>query len=187
MNGLEPPPPFAAWRLHDAHHGFEITYFESAPGGVLLRGTSVGVEDGVPWEFRYEIVVDAGWHVRRAEVGAHGTRRVLERTGSGWHVDGAPRPDLDGVADVDLEGSMVTNTLPLHRLPLPIGVTTRAPAAYVRAATLEVERLEQTYRRIDAPGIAVDYSSPRFGYREVLRFSADGLIDEYPRIGTRIA
>jgi hypothetical protein len=42
----------------------------------------------------------------------------------------------------------MTNTLPVHRLDLPAGAQVAAPAAYVRALDLTVERLEQTYSRI---------------------------------------
>jgi hypothetical protein len=38
----------------------------------------------------------------------------------------------------------MTNALPVHRIALPAGAPADAPAAYVRAAGLAVERLEQT-------------------------------------------
>jgi uncharacterized protein len=187
VNGLGPLPSFAAWRLHGAHDGFEVARFTAGPNGTVLGGTSIGVEDGVPWDVRYRIDVDAGWRVRSAEIHTPDRGIVVQRTDHGWLVDGAARPDLDDAGDLDLEGSLVTNTLPLHRLTLYTGVLTPAPAAYVRASNLQVELLEQTYRRLDRPGIHLEYSSPRFGYREVLRFAPDGLIEEYPGIGTRTA
>lgn len=45
---------------------------------------------------------------------------VLISDGQGrWTVDGEPAPQLDGLIDVDPEASACTNTLPVHRLPLP--------------------------------------------------------------------
>src|SRR3712207_6804003 len=104
MDGLDALPAFAAWRLHGAHDGFEVAHFEPATGGVMLRGTSVGVEDGQPWELRYRIEVDAGWRFRTADIRIPGRRLTIERSDDGWRIDGTPRADLDDVTDIDLEG-----------------------------------------------------------------------------------
>lgn len=45
--------------------------------------------------------------------------------------------------DVDLESSALTNALPVHRMGLGIEPAADAPAAYVRALDLSVDRLEQ--------------------------------------------
>jgi Putative glycolipid-binding len=75
---------------------------------------------------------------------------VLRSDGEGrWTVDGEYAPHLDGLLDVGLEASACTNTLPIHRLSLPRGEVTEAPAAYVRALDLSVTRLDQTYRPLD--------------------------------------
>lgn len=64
-------------------------------------------------------------------------------------MDGEYAPHLDGLLDVGLEASACTNTLPIHRLSLPRGEVTEAPAAYVRALDLSVTWLDQTYRPLD--------------------------------------
>jgi hypothetical protein len=63
-----------------------------------------------------------------------------------------------------------------------------APAAYVRAPGLEVERLEQSYFRLssDDDAFAFEYRSPRFGVECELRFAVDGLVIDYPGIATRV-
>ena len=96
----------------------------------------------------------------------------LERFGSratasvSWKMDGLARPEVQGCLDVDLESSSLTNALPVHRLRLAVGESAEAPAVYVRAQDLSVERLEQHYRRVDdgAAGERYDYAAPRFGY-----------------------
>ena len=95
-----------------------------------------------------------------------------------------PPSQLDGLIDVDLEASACTNTLPIHRLPLPLGELTEAPAAYVRALDLSVARLDQTYRRLD--GRRYDYTSEA-DFRAVLEYDAAGLIVDYPGIAVRFA
>ena len=178
-------PAFAAWRFVDAVEGFEVVYAE--PG--RLRGHTSAVEDGRAHAVRYEITLDARWRTREARVASDtvaGPREtVLISDGEGrWTVDGEAAPQLDGLIDVDLEASACTNTLPIHRLALPPGEETEAPAAYVRAPDLSVSRLNQTYRRLDDRRYAYT-SKPDF--RAVLEYDAAGLIVDYPGIALRFA
>jgi hypothetical protein len=98
-----------------------------------------------------------------------------------------PRPELGGCLDLDFEASVVTNTLPVHRLGLPLKARGESAAAYVRIHQLAVERLDQTYRRLPNQGdlLAFDYESPRFGYHDKL-LGRDGLVMDYPGIGARV-
>src|SRR3712207_7118826 len=113
--------------------------------------------------------VDVGWCTRSARVTGRSTTgartRLLEGNGEGgWRIDGEPAPHLDGCLDVDLESSAMTNALPVHRLALPTGATAQAPAVYVRALDLSVERLEQQYTRAgDQDGHQrYEYTAPAF-------------------------
>ena len=86
---------------------------------------------------------------------------TMQADGEGtWTVGGEPAPHLDGCLDVDLEASVVTNALPVHRLKLLPGSAASTPAAYVRAPDLTVERLEQRYERLD-DGMAHRFASVR--------------------------
>jgi hypothetical protein len=60
-----------------------------------------------------------------------------------------------------LESSAMTNALPVRRMSLATGERTEAPAAYVRAIDLSVERLDQTYQRADDDGARSCYDYPR--------------------------
>jgi hypothetical protein len=102
-------------------------------------------------------------------------------------VDGAAAPALDGCLDVDLESSACTNTLPVHRLALAVGEVAPAPAAYVRAVDLGVERLEQEYRRLDDEGSRsrYDYRAPDLAFGCRLVYDAAGFLLDYPGIATR--
>jgi uncharacterized protein len=187
-------PDFAAWRLVGAHEGFEVLFPSREGAGNRAEGHSLGVEEGEPWSIRYTIELDAGWTTRSASVvgrsrsGMHETQ--LRQTGTrAWEVNGESRPDLDGCADVDLEGSAFTNALPVHRLGLEVGQSAEAPAAYVRSHDLSVERLEQRYARLeDEGGLArYDYESPGFDLRCVLIYDEHGLVLDYPGIAVRSA
>jgi hypothetical protein len=195
--GFADPPPAAAWRHENARVGFEVAWFhpldqfDPSDGGWNLRGHATGLEDGQTWSVAYDIDLDAAWRTRRARVVEDSARgeavTVLEADGGGsWRVDGRPVPELEGCLDVDLEASAMTNTLPVHRLPLLPAARADVPAAYVRLG-LAVQRLDQTYRCRDDPGppFLVDYAAPAFDFTCELRFDASGLVLEYPGIAVR--
>ena len=187
-----PPPRSAAWAHQDARSGFEVVYCQPHDDGHLLTGATTAVEHGQSWIVDYEIRVDAGWRTRAARVTGHsctGARtRLLEGDGEGrWRIDSEPAPQLDGCLDVDLESSAMTNTLPVHRLALTTGATAQAPAAYVRALDLSVERLEQQYTRTtDLHGHQrYDYTAPAFDFSCQLVYDEAGLVLAYPGIAVR--
>jgi uncharacterized protein len=186
-------PPSAAWRHRDARNGFEVVFLRTDGQGHHLEGHTAATEDGDAWAVHYAVTVDAAWRTRTAHVlgwSVRGRRELrLETDGQGaWRVDGTPAPELAGCLDVDLESSVVTNTLPVHRLRLEVGEEAAAPAAFVRALDLRVERLEQRYVRVgDEAGRQVyAYAAPRFGYAGRLAYDADGLLLDYPGIAERM-
>ena len=187
-------PPAAAWRLVDAHAGFEVLFPRVGRDGSMMEGQSTGVEEGEAWAVRYAVALDTGWATRSAHVtglsaaGVHEVR--IEGDGRGeWRVDGRPAPELSGCLDVDLEGSACTNAFPVRRLALEVGQRAEAPAVYVRAPDLRVERLEQHYERLEDDGelTRYDYASPGFGVECVLAYDRSGLVLDYPGIAVRVA
>jgi uncharacterized protein len=192
--GFAELPARACWRHVEASEGFEVVFFGLEPAGVHIQGGTAAIEEGHPWLVGYDIRVDDTWHTRLAQVtgvseaGRHEV--TLESDGDGhWRVNGVRRPDLHGCLDVDLESSACTNTLPVHRLALTVGGHAKAPAVYVRALDLAVERLEQQYLRLDdeGPHPRFDYRSPAFEYHDVLMFDGSGLVLDYPGIASRVS
>jgi uncharacterized protein len=190
-------PPSAAWRHRDARDGFEVVFARIDAGGHHLEGHTAATEDGDAWAVHYAITVDAAWRTRRAHIvgwSARGRRDLrLESDGRGvWRVDGTAAPELAGCLDVDLESSVVTNALPVHRLRLGVGEEADAPAAFVRALDLRVERLEQHYVRAsdragdEAGGQVYAYAAPRFDYAGRLAYDGSGLLLDYPGIAERV-
>jgi hypothetical protein len=143
---------------------------------------------------RYDITVDSSWRTRSAHIlgqSASGTREALiEKDEQGaWRLDGQALSGLAGCVDVDLEASAFTNTFPVRRLALEVGAAAEAPAVYVRAPDLRVERLEQRYLRLEDDGSRsrYDYAAPAFDYAAVLVYDDSGLIVEYPGLAVRVA
>jgi uncharacterized protein len=187
-------PAFAAWQHHDARDGYEVVFLEVTPAGYRFEGHTSAVEDGEPFAVRYALGLDRRWRTRSARVSGRSSSGVheasLESGGTGrWLVNGELAPELDGCLDVDLESSSFTNALPVRRLGLAVGAQAAAPAAWVRALDLGVERLEQRYTRLpDHEGRSrYDYEAPRFDFRSELVYDAAGLVLDYPGIAVRSA
>lgn len=107
--------------------------------------------------------------------------------GDHWIVDGQATPRLDGCLDVDLESSALTNAFPVHRLGLGVDDRASAPAAFVRAGDLGVDRLQQGYVRSPDDGALAqyDYTAPAFGFSCRLVYDDAGLVVSYPGIALR--
>ncbi len=188
------PPRCAAWQHREVRDGFEVVFLRSDRDGCRLEGDTAAVEADAAWAVRYDITVDPDWRTRiarvwgRAASGLHELR--LEADGAGhWRIDDMPAGQLDGCLDVDLESSSLTNAFPAHRLGLQVGQHAEAPAAYVRALDLSVERLEQRYLRLDDDGERQRYlyTAPAFEFECELSYDEFGLVLEYPGIAVRAA
>jgi uncharacterized protein len=180
---LVPLPATAAWRHREARAGFEVAYFQVLDRECRIEGLTAAIEDGVTWAVEYFIDLDATGATRSAR-----RTTLLEADGAGrWLVDGGPAPHLDGCLDVDLESSALTNALPVRRMRLAPGAGAAAPAAYVRAVGLAVERLEQTYLRApdEAAGQSYDYAAPVFDFACRIAYDESGLVLNYPGIAVR--
>ena len=140
--------------------------------GFQLSGLILQAHRDAPYVARYSIELDQAWRTRAVKVEVENDGRLqiaLLTDGVGhWSRDGKPLPTTDDCLDVDLEWSPSTNTLPIRRLGLKLGENKAVAAAWVRFPSLEVERLDQSYERID---------ERRYRYRSG-RFTADLAVDE---------
>ena len=190
---MDDVPRVAAWRHIDAREAFEVAFLSPSPSGLRVDGHTAAVEEGDPFAVRYAIQVDRDWRTVSAHLWAHSASGLYERRldadgEGGWRIDGAPAPALDGLLDVDLEASAMTNAFPVRRMRLAVGAAADAPAAYVRALDLGVERLDQRYERLpDAPdgGERYAYGAPRFDTFSELVYAPDGFVIDYPGLAER--
>jgi hypothetical protein len=187
-------PAAAAARHLGLREGFETLFVRRDGESTRLEGHVAAVADERAWALRYLIRLDGRGVTREAEVAVAseaGDRSVtILGDGSGqWSVDGRPRPELDGCLDVDLEASAFTNAFPIRRLGLDEGEEAEAPAAWVRAPHLAVERLEQRYRRVASPAdrLSFDYAAPELAFGARLSCDPGGLTLEYEGLATRVA
>jgi hypothetical protein len=143
-----------------AQSGFELN-------GLILQG-----HQDAPYAVRYRLRVDHDWRSRDLEIevengGRHNLRLASDGAG-GWSRTDGPLSELDGCIDLDVEWSPSTNTLPIRRLGLTVGESRAVTAAWIRCPTLAVERLDQTYERVDVH---------RYRYRAGA-FTADLTVDD---------
>ena len=140
--------------------------------GFELSGLILQAHHEVPYIVRYRVALDASWTTQSVELEVeNGDRRDLrlERDPSGqWSINGERRAEFDGSADVDIEWSPSTNTLPIRRLDQAPGTTTWVTAVWIRLPGLSVEPLEQSYERL---------SERRYRYRAGT-FTADLEVDD---------
>jgi len=181
-------PHAAAWRHEESKDGFEVAFFAQGEDGIRIAGETAAVEEGEPFWVGYELELDPRWRTCRARVlgrssrGAHET--VVTRDGERWLVDGVRAPHLDGIDDVDLEASAMTNAFPVRRIVFEPGVPAAAPAVYIRALDLGVERLDQTYERLGDRRFA--YDCRRFDFSCEIDYDDAGLATTYPEIARRV-
>ena len=83
----------------------------------------------------------------------------------------------------------MTNAFPVRRLALVHGESAQAPAAYVRAPDLRLERLDQRYRRLEDEGgrSRYHYAAPEFEFEALLVYDEHGFVVDYPGIAERAA
>ncbi len=187
-------PEQAAWRHVGARDGFEVVFFVREGDGWLCIGNTSAVEAGVAWAVRYEIRVNADWSTQSARLhgvsGAGERITTIESVAAGrWLVNGAEASHLDGLHDIDLESSAMTNALPMRRLRLEVDQAVAAPAVYVHAADLSVERIDQRYVRLPDRDRTrrFHYTSPTFAFTAELEYDNGGLVTTYPGIAVRVA
>jgi uncharacterized protein len=98
---------------------------------------------------------------------------------------GRELPEVGGCRDVDLAVTPATNTLPIRRLDLGIGMSQSVTAAWIKFPELDLQLLSQRYTRI-AENIYRYDSDPGFSADIVV--DDLGLVINYPggweRIGT---
>jgi len=145
--------------------------------GTTLEGSALFVHAGEPVRLDYVIVCNERWETQRAKVAGLIGDRVVD-------VDVILDP-AEGWADIDLNFSPSTNTLPIRRLNLAIGQEARVRAAWLRFPSLRLEPLEQVYRRLGET--TYRYESAGGAFVAELEVNGAGFVTNYPDLWVSVA
>ena len=110
--------------------------------------------------------------------------RLDRRATDGWRHDGVPCPALDPAAEIDLQITPFTNTLPIRRLGLGIGGSAEIVTAYVSFPSLDVAADGQRYTRLGPT--TYRYESLDSDFVRDIEVDEDGLVLQYPGLFERI-
>ena len=165
--------------------GHEYARLDFRDSAWHLEGVAVFSHDSSPCRLDYHVQCTEKWVTSSASVfGWIGERRVrVALTASEerrWWLNDVERPAVAGCIDLDLNFSPSTNTLPIRRLSLEVGEQQAVQAAFLRFPSLDLEKLEQTYRRLTQDRYRYESAGGQFT-AELLVDSA-GLVRDYPDI-----
>jgi uncharacterized protein len=176
------------WRRTDVE-GLERLELAIEPDGVRAISTVVCLDAG---GFRLDHCwqLDATWRAQRVEIERWNARGhstlLLQRAGTGWHVDGKPRPDLEGAEEPDLSVTPFCNTFPIRRLPEGAGASLTLDTAFIDGNALTVARSTQRYDRLGPNRLRyVDLGLSR-GFEADLVVDDHGLVMSYEHLFERL-
>ena len=189
MNGPELAPMILFWRRTDVP-GLERLALTVSGDGILAESTIVCLEDGgFRLDHRWQLTPD--WRARSLQVERWGggdfhQRLLLERSGDGWLVDGAPRPDLVGAEEPDLSVTPFCNTFPIRRTAVAAGSSLTLDTCYIDAAAMTVERSRQRYERLGPNRLRYVDLGVAAGFEAELEVDDEGLLLRYEHLFERV-
>jgi uncharacterized protein len=176
------------WERTDVE-GLERLELDVSPQGVIATSSLLCVESGgYRLDHRWHLSPD--WRAQQVRVerwnaDGHAVLR-LEREGTGWRVDGAPRPDLDGADEPDLSATPFCNTLPIRRVPLEAGASLTLDTAFIDAAAMTVQRSRQRYERLGPDRLRYVDLGLSQGFTAELEVDGEGLVVRYEHLFHRV-
>jgi uncharacterized protein len=182
-------PSVIFWRRIDIE-GLERLELAVESDRIIAASSVICLEAG-GFRLQHRWQLDPGWRAQSVTVerwGAKGRGMVrLDRTGSGWSVDGALRPDLDGAEEPDLSVTPFCNTFPIRRTPDHAGASLSLDTAFIDGVTLSVARSSQRYDRQGPRRLRyVDLGLSR-GFEADLLVDDAGLVLRYEHLFERVA
>ena len=183
------PVKAVLWKKTD-NTSFEYSTLHPVRGGFALEGTVILVLEDLPAKVTYRVDCDSHWQTRHVEASQEQAGEITKVVlavdeNQRWQKNHLPLPLADGLFDVDLEISPITNSLPVRRLNLKVGESAQSTAVWLRFPNLTLERLKQQYTHISDRRYR--YEAPELAFEAQLEVDEDGLIVKYGDLWMRIA
>ena len=179
-----------SWRRIDEILGHSMARVERLQNGWLCYGAEVLASPGETIACNFTVRLDQQWATREAEISAvslEGEKRLSVRANEvgNWWRDGDPIPELQDCVDIDVAATPLTNTFPINRFAsLAVAEHRTTPVAWVDVPSLQVTRVEQTYRRLCRD--RWEYSDPKHGAFE-LSVDDHGFVIDYEGFSSRVS
>jgi uncharacterized protein len=166
------------WRRLD-EPGLELLCLQEVADGLEVRSWVVHAGKA-PFALRYVWKLDPAWSTRSVRLDSSvdlDRTCVLERDGpASWRVQGKPRPDLDGCAEIDVSATPFCNALAVRHLRQRSGELT---TAYVDAPALSVTPSRQRYEALGGDRWRYVDLGVAAGFEATIELDADGLVSRY--------
>jgi hypothetical protein len=177
------------WRRTDIE-GLERLELAIEPDQVTATATAICLEAG-GFRIDHRWRLDPGWRALSVTVEhwnsqGHGVLQ-LERAGTGWRVNGVPRPDLEGAEEPDLSITPFCNTFPIRRTPHGVGASLTLDTAYIDGPALTVARSRQRYDRQGPGRVRYVDLGLSLGFEADLVVDDTGLVLRYEHLFERVA
>jgi hypothetical protein len=174
------------WRRVD-QHGLEQLRLEVGERGITGHATIVDC-GADPFVLRLAWALDAEWRSKSLrlalEKGPDIKSLRIERAATGWLIDGAARPDLDGCDEIDVSATPLCNALAIRATGE--AQSRELTALYADAANLTVQPSRQRYERLaDRQWRYLDLGVAA-GFTAILDLDEDGLVTDYEGLFARI-
>jgi uncharacterized protein len=148
-------------------------------------------EEQGAFRFSYRLTWDEWWRLGEAEL-VWATERAtqslrLQRDGRGrWRdEDGRAIEALDGCIDIDIWPTPFTNSFPIRREPMAVGVRRVFHMAWVFAPEMTVRPQTQAYTRL-SDRLYLFENLDGSGFRAELAVDEDGIVLDYPELFRRV-
>jgi hypothetical protein len=177
------------WRRTDVE-GLERLELVVEPAGIAVASTVICLEEG-GFRLDHRWRLDRDWRAQSVTVERWNSQGhdvlLLERDRSGWRVDGARRPDLDGAEEPDLSVTPFCNSFPIRRTPSAAGSSLALDTAYIDGAALTVARSSQRYDRQGPGRLRYVDLGLSCGFEADLVVDDEGLVLRYEHLFERVA
>jgi hypothetical protein len=168
--------------------GLEHALLSEEAGNIEVRSAVISGPVRSGFVALYSLKLSPDWYTTELQGSLLGTSECvyLRRTEeSGWFDENnRSLPDLNGMFDVDLSITPLTNTLPIRRLRLAIGESADVETAYVLFPQLTISRDSQRYTRVASNQYR--YESLDRDFIRELTVDDNGLVITYPGLFQRI-
>ncbi len=166
-----------------------LQHFELEQDGntIIISGVVIGELEGRRFGVNVSMLLDECWRVLTVSVTGGPRDLYLRSNGKGrWRTPDGPLPQFNGIFDIDLQASPITNTLPIRRLGLTKGMGPQPlSVVYIPFDTFEPFVHEQRYTCLE-DGRLYRYENADGSFAADLHVDQNGLVLDYPTLFTRL-